>query len=369
MPDHSEAMWLSIPRSCAMRWRLRRAGGRRGALSGRYREQRSGDHEAGEEARGQVSPADVLLRGRADGYGLYRLIGSLGHACMVVAPSLIPKRPGDRVKTNRRDAVALAKLLRAGELTAVWVPDARHEAMRDLVRAREAPSTISSPSASRCCRCCCGWGGIYRQANLDQGASELAFEPEARTPGAAHRFRGDAAGGAQAEERIGGSIRRSARRCRTGRLRPGHRADGDARSRSGVGDRLPGRDRRPVALSARAMMGYLGLVPGEDSTGERVKRTGITKAGNRRARRILVECSWSYRHPPRVGKKKLARVAAAPRAVQEIAWKAQARFRALSGTDQKGQAADRRGHRHRTRAVRLPVGRHRAVVAPAAQAI
>ena len=72
------------------------------------------------------------------GYGLYRLIKSLGHDCIVVAPSLIPSKPGDRVKTNRRDAVNLAKLLRAGELTAVWVPDERHEAMRDLVRARDA---------------------------------------------------------------------------------------------------------------------------------------------------------------------------------------------------------------------------------------
>jgi transposase len=72
------------------------------------------------------------------GYGLHRQIKALGHECVVVAPSLIPKKPGDRVKTNRRDALNLAKLLRAGELTAVWVPDARHEAMRDLVRAREA---------------------------------------------------------------------------------------------------------------------------------------------------------------------------------------------------------------------------------------
>src|SRR5436309_14704384 len=72
------------------------------------------------------------------GYGLYRQIKSLGHASMVVAPTLIPKKPGDRVKTNRRDAVDLARQLRAGELTAVWVPDERHEAMRDLTRAREA---------------------------------------------------------------------------------------------------------------------------------------------------------------------------------------------------------------------------------------
>ena len=72
------------------------------------------------------------------GYGLHRLITKLGYPCMVVAPSLIPRKPGERVKTNRRDALALAKLLRAGELTAVWVPDEGHEAMRDLVRARAA---------------------------------------------------------------------------------------------------------------------------------------------------------------------------------------------------------------------------------------
>src|SRR5436190_24374180 len=72
------------------------------------------------------------------GYGAYRQITGLGHDCIVAAPSLIPKKPGDRVKTNRRDAVGLAKLLRAGELTEVWVPDERHEAMRDLSRARAA---------------------------------------------------------------------------------------------------------------------------------------------------------------------------------------------------------------------------------------
>src|SRR3712207_2861527 len=72
------------------------------------------------------------------GYGLCRQITALGHDCTVVAPSLIPKRPGERVKTNRRDALTLARLHRAGELTAIWVPDPEHEAVRDLVRAREA---------------------------------------------------------------------------------------------------------------------------------------------------------------------------------------------------------------------------------------
>src|SRR6202008_4405 len=70
------------------------------------------------------------------GYGIQRHLSARGHECVVVVPSLIPKRAGDRVKTDRRDAAGLARLHRAGELTAVWVPDAQHEAMRDLVRAR-----------------------------------------------------------------------------------------------------------------------------------------------------------------------------------------------------------------------------------------
>src|SRR4051812_700040 len=78
--------------------------------------------------RSQARAGALLLRGRSNGYGLHRLITSLGHPCMVVARSLIPRKSGDRVKTNRRDAVALAKLLWAGELTAVWVPDEGHEA-------------------------------------------------------------------------------------------------------------------------------------------------------------------------------------------------------------------------------------------------
>lgn len=80
----------------------------------------------------------VCFEAGPTGYGLYRQIHALGHDCMVVAPALIPKRSGQRIKTNRRDAVTLARLHRAGELTGVWAPDAAHEVVRDLVRAREA---------------------------------------------------------------------------------------------------------------------------------------------------------------------------------------------------------------------------------------
>jgi len=84
------------------------------------------------------------------GYGLQRLITSLGHECSVVAPSLIPRKAGDHVKTNRRDAQSLARNLRAGELTGVWVPDERHEAMRDLSRAREAAVDAATMVAPPC---------------------------------------------------------------------------------------------------------------------------------------------------------------------------------------------------------------------------
>jgi transposase len=119
-------------------------------------------------------------------YGLYRLIRKLEHDCIVAAPSLIPKKPGDRVKTNRRDAVGLAKLLRAGELTAVWVPDERHEAMRDLSRAREAArkdlkgkrQQVSSFIAS-------ARTAFSGQEDVGTGPHELAYAAEARASRAA----------------------------------------------------------------------------------------------------------------------------------------------------------------------------------------
>ena len=104
------------------------------------------------------------------GYGLHRQIESLGYECIVAAPSLIPKRPGDHVKTNRRDAVNLAKLLRAGELTAVWVPDRHHEACAiSPGRGRRRCSTCA-PSASRSQAFCCGRGGAIRKAIRNAGS-------------------------------------------------------------------------------------------------------------------------------------------------------------------------------------------------------
>jgi transposase len=121
---------------------------------------------------------------------------------VVVAPSLIPKKAGDRVKTNRRDALDLARQLRAGELTAVWVPDGRHEAMRDLTRARAAAVDDLKGKRQQVLSLLLRQGLHYpgkrtwTKAHLDQGAPELAGERKTRTCRAAHRVRGDAVGGA-----------------------------------------------------------------------------------------------------------------------------------------------------------------------------
>jgi transposase len=278
------------------------------------------------------------------GYGLYRLIKALGHECMVVAPSLIPKKPGDRVKTNRRDALNLAKLLRAGELTAVWVPDARHEAMRDLVRAREAAVDDLKSKRQQVLSLLLRLGRHYldlgkrtwTRAHMTWLVSQKLAHREQRIA-----FEEMLLAVRQAEERVI-------------RLEQAIVAAVPDWSLSKVVTALMalrGLDLVSAAIflaeigdlsrfaSPRELMAYLGLVPGEQSTGETVWRGGITKAGNHRARRILVECSWSYRHPPRVGKKKLAKVEAAPPAVREIAWKAQARLTA------RYRALARRGKR------------------------
>src|ERR1700723_363057 len=109
----------------------------------------------------------VCFEAGPTGYGLYRQIQALGHECMVVAPALIPKRSGERIKTNRRDAVTLARLHRAGELTGVWAPDAPHEAVRDLVRAREAAADdLRRKRPSSCFPFCCGTVGFTAEAAI-----------------------------------------------------------------------------------------------------------------------------------------------------------------------------------------------------------
>ena len=270
------------------------------------------------------------------GYGLYRQLKSLGHDCIVVAPSLIPQKPGDRVKTNRRDALSLARQLRAGDLTAVWVPDPHHEAVRDLTRARGAAVRDQRAKRQQVSALLLRLG-LHYPGKTTWGKAHMAWLAGQKLAHLEQRI---------ALEEMLHAVRQAGDRI--ARLEQAiHAAVPDWSLAPSVTALMALRGVEFIAATTllaeigdltrfrtpRELMAWLGMVPSEHSTGERIRRGPITKTGNRRARSILVECAWSYRHPPRVGRDKLARLEAAPPAVRDIAWKAQsrltARYRAL----------------------------------------
>jgi transposase len=234
------------------------------------------------------------------------------------------------VKTNRRDALGLVKLLRAGELTAVWVPDRHHEAIRDLTRARGTAALDLRRKRQQMSAFLLRQGLHYPEkrhtwtkAHMSWLASQKLEYPEQRLV-----FEEMMLAMRQAQERIE-------------RLEQAIRAAVPDWSLADLVTALMAMRGMDLVSATtflaeigdlsrfqtpRELMAYLGLVPSERSTGDKVIRGAITKAGNGRARRMLVECSWSYQHPPRVGKDKQEKVAAAPREVREIAWKAQCRL-------------------------------------------
>jgi len=276
------------------------------------------------------------------GYGLHRLLTDPGHSCVVVARSLIPRKPGDRIKTNRRDALSLARLPRAGELTPVWVPDTAHEAVRNPVRARAAAVTDVGLKKrqvgafllrhSRLFPRKKNWGARYRSwletQSFEHPADQIVLQEGIESV-------------RLAEERLARLDRAIGEFLPTWSLAPLVEA---LQALRGV-DLVTavtfvvevGGIRR--FESPRQLMGYLGLVPGERSTGETVRRGSITKMGNARVRHLLVESAWTYRHPPRVGKAKLPKLERVSPEVREIAWKAQsrltARYRALTARGKK----------------------------------
>lgn len=263
------------------------------------------------------------------GYGLYRQIRALGHECHVVAPSMVPVRPGGQVKTDRRDATALAALFRAGELSPIWVPDEAHEAMRDLVRARatavqevrRARQQLLSfllrhgrayPTRRHWTRAHRRWLSDQR---FEHRAQQFVFEELIRTI-------------EQAEDR------RTRLEQHMTALLPGWSLApvvAAIQALRGVAEICAitlvaeiGDFRR--FANPRQLMGWLGLVPRERSSGATTARGAITKAGNSRARRMLIESAWTYRLPARIGRDLLERSQALPEEVRAIAWKAQARL-------------------------------------------
>jgi transposase len=255
---------------------------------------------------------------------------------------LIPKRPGERVKTNRRDALTLARLHRAGELTAIWVPDPGHEAVRELVRARDAAMADLRTKRQHL------QSFLLRHGRLFPGRkpwtraharwlSELAFEHPAQYL-VLREYR---QGIEDAEARLERLTQQIADVLTTWSMAPVVEAYQALRGVALVTAVTFVAEIGDVRRfeSPRQLMAYLGLVPCESSTGERVRRGSITKAGNTRVRRVLIEGAWTYRFPARMSRLLEERQANLPQIVRTIAWKAQvrlcARYRRLRAAGQR----------------------------------
>jgi transposase len=263
------------------------------------------------------------------GYNLYRQIIEAGHQCMVVAPSSIPVKSGERVKTDRLDAMKLARLLRAGELTAVWVPDTAHEAMRDLVRSR-ADAMMHLHSAKRqLLAFLLRQGRIYPGIKL-WGRTHLAWLADQKFDQLAHQivFQDYVMAVRDGDQRHKQLVAMIERMIPEWSMKPllealcalrGIDTVSAATILCATGDlrRFP----TPGKLSA-----YFGLVPSEHSSGGSVRRAGITKTGNNEVRRILDQAAWCYRFPARVARRKASRFTQASKPVRDIAWRAQVRL-------------------------------------------
>jgi transposase len=271
------------------------------------------------------------------GFGIYRMLRDRGHECWVVSPGMTPRSNADRVKTDRRDCLKLARLARAGELTPIHVPDETDEAMRDLVRAREDAVIMQRQARQRLGALLLrndvryngktAWSPAHRrwiaELKLPHAAQHIAFEEYAQGV--------DEAG--KRIERLEAAIRDELGRWR---WRPvvaaleafrGIRTIHAVRLVAELGDLTR-------FASPRHLMGFLGLVPSENSTGSRRRQGAITKTGNSSARRALVEAAWAYRYGERVPVGIARRQSGLPKPVTDLAWKAQlrlcSRFRRLS---------------------------------------
>lgn len=280
------------------------------------------------------------------GFELHRLLTSMGIACEVVAPSLIPVRAGDRVKTDRRDATKLARLYRAGELTTITVPSADQEAVRDLVRAREDVRKDLTAARHRLGKFLIRHGRVFhggqnwtqrfwvwlRGQQFERECERLTFEHYVHEVEHHAERRGDL-------DRLLDGVARTV---------PYAKLLGKLSCLRGISTLSA------LALLAeigdfrrfetpRQLMAFVGLVPREYSSGGKEKRGGITKTGNAHVRRLLVEAAWSYRHRPAFGPRAKEALRGHPPEVAAYVKKAQVRlhrkFTRLLGRGKKSQLA------------------------------
>ena len=278
---------------------------------------------------GPSAALHIVYEAGPSGYGLVRELGARGYRCEVIAPSKIARRPGDRVKTDRRDALLLARLARAGELVAITVPDARDEALRDLSRTRSDAVRARLKARQQLKALLLRHGHRYggksswtlaherylAAVTFAQPAQDIAFA----------EYRSAVRENHERVERLSASLRTQ---LENWRMRPVVEALMSLRGIDVVA---------AITLVAeigdirrfthpRELMSFLGLVPSEHSSGPTRRLGAITKCGNGHVRRILVEAAWNYRFPARISRILQVRQEHQPKPIRDIAWRAQLRL-------------------------------------------
>lgn len=281
---------------------------------------------------GRVDDVRACYEAGPTGYVVYWQLSQLGVACEVIAPTLVPKKAGDRVKTDRRDAEKLARSYRSGDLTAVWVPDADHEALRDLVRAREAAKKDQLRARHRLQKFLLRRGvsppegmKAWTQKHFEWVKS-LKLEPMAleatrldyvmEVDHVRERI-------VRLEKAIDEAIERAPEQMRAV-VEALQALRGVAKVTAATIVAELGQLSR--FESPRLLMGYSGAVPREYSSGGSISRGPITKTGNAHLRRVIVEASWAYRHRPSVYRELQRRQANVSEEVKAISMKAQHRL-------------------------------------------
>ena len=264
------------------------------------------------------------------GYVLHRQIRELGHHCLVVAPSLIPKAPGERIKTDRRDAQMLATLLRSGNLTPVWVPDGEQEAMRDLVRFREDCKEQRFRARQRINGYLLRHGHHWPRNKTRWTKTYYKWLESLRFPTAVQQavLQGYMDMEKQAVEAVNDATAQIEFAMEQWSLAPVVKSlvalrGVDKLAAVTLLAELGDISRFP---SPKQLMSFLGLVPGEYSSGQRRRQGRITRAGNASARRMLVECAWAHRFPARKTPHMKRKAKDASEEAKTIAWKAQKRL-------------------------------------------
>jgi transposase len=263
------------------------------------------------------------------GYGLYRYLTGKGLACQVVAPSLIPRKAGDRVKTDRRDAMTLARLMRSGDLSAIYAPGIEDEALRDLSRGRDDAMQDLKRSKRRL-KSFLLRQDIRYEGRATWNAAHLRWLAEVVCPTPPQQivFQEYLRAVSEQQERRQRMEHALHEAVKGWRLYPVVQAIQALRGVELTGAVILMTELGDLTRfeNPRQLMSYLGLTPSEYSSGARRHQGGITKAGNSHARRALVEGAWAYRYPAKVSRHLQLRLEKLPAEVQAISWKAQVRL-------------------------------------------